>query len=247
MNTWNTLPESYQQRVYEYTLATVKLQIKQAENPTPAVAIRVEAARVHNTILLDSLTSEVALEDSGIRRTDPSIPIDKHCADDQLHIRIPEGSGDCEDEVDECDEHDAIPTTSQWWRAATELQSVDLGTSDVNRYNCEDGNDVDPDEEEEASEADDGSTQNVEVWGHSRLDLQTSDVDGYASEDGDDADEDEEDETSQADDGSTQNVEDWGHSHRECDDWTVHFRPVKYDNGEANQTASDVSESKTVL
>ena len=64
---------------------------------------------------------------------------------------------------------------------------------------------------------------------------------------GDDADADEEEEPSPADDGSTQNVEDWGHSTRECEDWTVYFRPVKYDNGEANAMASDVSEAKTVL
>ena len=62
MNTWNTLPESYQQRVYKNTLATVKCLIQQAENPTPAVVISVEAARVDDPILLDYLTSEVALE-----------------------------------------------------------------------------------------------------------------------------------------------------------------------------------------
>jgi hypothetical protein len=33
MNTWNALPESYQQRVYIHTLATVKRQIQQEENP----------------------------------------------------------------------------------------------------------------------------------------------------------------------------------------------------------------------
>ena len=41
MNTWNTLPESYQPRVYNNTLPTVKRQIQQAENPTPAVVISV--------------------------------------------------------------------------------------------------------------------------------------------------------------------------------------------------------------
>jgi len=46
MNTWNTLPEIYQQRVYKTTLPTVKRQIQQSENPTPAVVIKVEAARV---------------------------------------------------------------------------------------------------------------------------------------------------------------------------------------------------------
>jgi hypothetical protein len=79
----------------------------------------------------------------------------------------------------------------------------------------------------------------------SRFDLGTSDVDGSEGKDGDDADE--EEEASQADDGSRQNVEDWGHSTRDCEDWAVYFRHVKYDNGEANATASNVSEAKTVL
>ena len=62
MNTWNTLPESYQQRVYNNTLATVKRQIQQAENPTPAMVISMEAARVDNAILVDYVSSDVALE-----------------------------------------------------------------------------------------------------------------------------------------------------------------------------------------
>jgi hypothetical protein len=53
MNTCNTLLESYQQRVYNNTLATVKHQIQQAENQTPAVVFTMEAARVDNAILLD--------------------------------------------------------------------------------------------------------------------------------------------------------------------------------------------------
>jgi hypothetical protein len=77
------------------------------------------------------------------------------------------------------------------------------------------------------------------------LELGTSDVNGYEGEDGDDANE--EGEASLADDGSTQTVEDSGHSTRECEDWTVYFRNVIYDNGEANATASNVSEGKTVL
>jgi hypothetical protein len=80
-----------------------------------------------------------------------------------------------------------------------------------------------------------------------RTDLGTIDVDGYECRDGGYADTDEEEEVSRADDGSTQNVKDSGHSTRECEDWTVYFRHVKYDNGEANATASDVSEAKTVL
>jgi hypothetical protein len=62
MNAWNTLPESYQQRVYNNTLATVKCHIQQPDNPTPAMAISVKAARIDSAILLDYLTSKVALE-----------------------------------------------------------------------------------------------------------------------------------------------------------------------------------------
>ena len=77
------------------------------------------------------------------------------------------------------------------------------------------------------------------------MDWGTSNVDVYEGEDCDDVDEKEV--ASQAVDGSTQNVEDSGHSTRECEDWTVYFRPVKNNNAEANATASDLSEVKIVL
>ena len=44
---------------------------------------------------------------------------------------------------------------------------TDLAPSDVDGYEGEDGHDADADEEEKASQADDGSTQNLEDWGHS--------------------------------------------------------------------------------
>jgi len=131
MNTWNTLPESYQQRVYKNTLATVKRQIQQVENPTPADDIIMEAARVDNAILLVYLTSEVVLEEPEIGSTDPSIPIDNNWTDDQLHFGMPGGSGDYGDEGDESDNRDAIPTASRRRRPTTELERFDLGTSDV--------------------------------------------------------------------------------------------------------------------
>jgi hypothetical protein len=164
MNTWNTLLESYQQRVYNNTLATVKRQIQQAEKPTPAVVISVEAARVDNAILLDYLASEVALEEPEIGSTGPNIPIDINCTDDELHFGMPGGSGDYEDEGDESDDRDPIPTASWRRRPTTELERFDLGTNDVDGYEGEDGDDVDADadEEEEALQADDGTTQNVE-------------------------------------------------------------------------------------
>jgi hypothetical protein len=123
------------------------------------VVISVEAARVDNAIHLDYLTSEVAFEEPVIGRTDSNIPIDNNCTDDELHFGMPGGSGDFEDEGDESD---TIPTASLRRWAATELESFDLGTSDVDGYDGEDGDDPDVDEKEEASQADDGSTQNVE-------------------------------------------------------------------------------------
>jgi len=185
MTTWNTLPDSYQQRVSNHILATVQRQIQQAENPTPAVVISMHTARVDNAILLDYLTSKVPLAEPEIRSTDPNIPIDNNCMDDKQHLRIRGRSGDFEDEGDESY---AIPTACWWRRATTELERFDLGTRDVDRYECKDGDDTDVNEEEEASQADHGSTQNVEDRGHSRFDLGTRDVDGHESEDCDDAD-----------------------------------------------------------
>jgi len=189
--------------VYKTTVATVKRQIHWAENPTPAEVISTEAARVDNAILLDYLASEVALEEPGIGSTDPYIPIDNNCMDDKLRFGMPGGSDDYNYEGDEVDVSSAIPTASHRRRATTVLQRFDLGTSDVDGYQGDHGDRLDEDADEEASQADDGSTQNLEDWGHSTT--------------------------------------------RECEDWTVYFRPVKYDNGEANATASDVSESNTVL
>jgi len=113
MNTWNTLPESYQQKVYKDTLATVKRQIKQEENPTLAEVISTEVAHVDNANLPNYLTSKVALDEPEIRSTDPNIPIDNNCADYEMHFGMPGGCEDYDNEVDEIDENDAIPTASR--------------------------------------------------------------------------------------------------------------------------------------
>ena len=60
------------------------------------------------------------------------------------------------------------------------------------------------DQEEAASQGNDGSTQDVEDGGHSTI----SSMDRNEGKDGNDADE--EEDASQADDGSTQNVRDRG-------------------------------------
>jgi hypothetical protein len=113
MTTWNTLLESYQQRVYNNTVATVKHQIQQAENPTPTMVISMEAQRVDNTILLDHVTSKVVLEELEIGSTDPNSLIDNICMDDEFLFRMPGRSGDYEDEGDETDVGDTIPTPSR--------------------------------------------------------------------------------------------------------------------------------------
>jgi hypothetical protein len=148
--------------VYTNTLATVMRQIQQAENSMPAMVIIMEAARVDNTIHLDYLTSKVALEEHEIGTTDPNIPIDNNCMDDKLHFRMPGGSRDIAHERDECDNPNAIPTASQRRQAATELERVHQEPSVVDGYEGEDGDDADVDQQEEASQAHDGSTQNVE-------------------------------------------------------------------------------------
>jgi hypothetical protein len=75
---------------------------------------------------------------------------------------MPGGSRDYEDEGDESDLLNAIPTASRRRLPATLLERFDLGTSNVNRYEGMYGDDADADEETEASQADNGSTLNVE-------------------------------------------------------------------------------------
>ena len=69
MNTWNTLPESYQQRVNRITLLTVMRQIQHAEIPTPAEVISKVAAHFDSAIFFDYFTSAVALEEPEIAST----------------------------------------------------------------------------------------------------------------------------------------------------------------------------------
>jgi len=79
----------------------------------PSVVISVEAVCGDNAILLDYLTSEVALEKPEIRWTDPNIPIDNYCTDDELHVGNLGGSGNYQDEGDKSHKHDAITTVSR--------------------------------------------------------------------------------------------------------------------------------------
>jgi len=105
---------------------------------------------------------------------------------------MPRGSVDYEDTDDESDVRDAIRTAIRPRWPTTELDRLVLAPCHVDRYEGKDGDNADADVEEEASQANDGSTQHVENRGHSRFDLGTSHVDGYECEHGDDADADEE-------------------------------------------------------
>jgi len=82
--------------------------------------------------------------------------------DGELNFGMPGGSGDYDDEGDDSEKRNAIPNASRRQRATPELERFHLGTSHVDRYEVEDGDDADVDEEEEASQADDVSMQNVE-------------------------------------------------------------------------------------
>jgi len=119
------------------------------------VAISIEAVRVDNDMLLDYLTSKVALEEAQIGSTDPNIPIGNNCMDDEMYLGMPGCSGDYEDEGDEINERDAISAASLRRQAVTELGRFDLGISDVDRYQGKDGDDADVDEKEESSQAND--------------------------------------------------------------------------------------------
>jgi hypothetical protein len=98
--------------VYKSTFATVKRLTQQAENPTPATVISSEAAPVANLILLDYLTSEVTLAKSEIRSTDPNIPIDNNCTDEELHFAMRGCCEDYDNESDIIEKSNAIPTAS---------------------------------------------------------------------------------------------------------------------------------------
>jgi hypothetical protein len=195
MNTWNTLPESYQQRVYNNTLATVKRQIQQGENPTLAMVISVETARDDNGILLDYLASEVALEEPEIRSTDSNVSIYNNCTDDELYFGKPGASGDYPDEADESDDRDAIPTAS--WYDGSRRNSRGL-TSEPVMSTCMRARLASMRMRMRRKKHCKPIMDQRRMW---RSHLGPRDVDGYEGEDGDDADADEEEEASQADDG----------------------------------------------
>jgi hypothetical protein len=131
---------------------------EQEEKPMPAVVIAMEPARFINTLLLDYVTSNVGFVEPEIKITDPHILVLNKCMDDELHVLMARGSGDYENEDNKSDKHNTIPTAIQRSRAATDLKTLDLGTSNVHRYTGTDGDNVHLNKEEQESQAYDGST-----------------------------------------------------------------------------------------
>jgi hypothetical protein len=153
--------------VYKNTLATVIGQMQQAENPILAKVIRTEAGCVDNTIHLHDLTSEVALEEPEIGSTDPDILIDNNWTYGKLHFGMERGCEEYNNEGYKIVKSDAIPTTSWWWMAATEHKRFNLGTGDQDWYEGDNGDNADGNQEEDASQADDGLMQTSQDWGYS--------------------------------------------------------------------------------
>jgi len=170
MNTCSTLPESYQQRMYEISLATIKHQIQQAENSQPALVNSMGEWHVGSDIILDYLTYEVVLEKPVIRSTDPEIPIPNNCTDVELHFGRPWRRKEYKDEGDEINGSHAIPTTSRLRWATIELERFVLGTSEVDGYKGDDGDDATQNKGEAVSQASDRSMQILEDWEHSTRD-----------------------------------------------------------------------------
>jgi hypothetical protein len=162
MNTWNPLLESYQQWVYKNTLATVKCHIQHLENPTPAEVISNEAAHVDNAIHLECGTSKVAFEESEIRSTHPNILIDIRCTDDHLHFGIPCSCNDYDDDGDEINRCNEIPSTSRRQQAAPDLERCKLVTRYIEGYDGGSRDNADADEEDQTLQANNVLTQTLE-------------------------------------------------------------------------------------
>jgi hypothetical protein len=127
----------------------------------PAEVISTDAVHVDNAIIPDYVTSQVAHMEPVIGSTEPNIPIDHNCTDDKLQFGMAGCWEEYKNEGDKINQVDAIPTARWRCRATTQLDIFNLGTSDVDRHDGNDGDDADVDEPEEASPADDGLMQHL--------------------------------------------------------------------------------------
>jgi hypothetical protein len=126
------------------------------------VVITVATAGLDNGTHLDNLTSKVGLEKPEIGSTDHNIPTENNSKDDELHVSIPGVSGYDEEERDKSDKREAIPTASWRQQLPAELKRFDLQTSDVDGSEGESSDRGH--QEDEASQAEDGLTVDLEDW-----------------------------------------------------------------------------------
>jgi hypothetical protein len=76
---------------------------------------------------------------------------------------MPGGCEHYDSEGYEIDNSNAIPTTRLRRWATPDLERIHLGTGDVDSCEGDNGDNPDADQEEEALQADDGSTQSLEA------------------------------------------------------------------------------------
>jgi hypothetical protein len=95
------------------------------------------------------------LEEAGIRSPDPYMIVSNICMEDVLHFEMTVGWEQYDHHCDKIEDSEAIPSDSGRRWATIELNRVVPGTSDVDRYESDDGDNVDTYLEDEASQGDD--------------------------------------------------------------------------------------------
>jgi hypothetical protein len=136
----------------------------------PPEVISMHAAHIDNVILLEYITSKVALEEPEIGSTAPKIQTDNNYMDGKQRFGMPGDHEDYESEGDKIDESDAMPINGERQLAANDLVRVEPETSDFEGYDGDDGDRRDADQKEEVSQADDCAMQNLEDRRYSTTD-----------------------------------------------------------------------------
>jgi hypothetical protein len=138
----------------------------------------VEAVHVDNTKLLHFKSSEVILVEPEIWWIDCDITVETDWTDNNLPFQHPGGSSGCYGTAnDNTNLQVAMPTASWPGWASTELGRFDMWTNNDDGFDDQDGEVVDADMMDNASQANDGSFQDADNWGHRSFEQPTSDID----------------------------------------------------------------------
>jgi hypothetical protein len=100
----------------------------------PAVFIYVKGAFMDNAILLEYLTSNVAVTKPEIGCTHITVMVNSQFRDDKLYIWMAGDSGDFENDGDTIKELNAFPTPSLRRLTITEHESFYMGNGDIQGY-----------------------------------------------------------------------------------------------------------------